>query len=1283
MTTPSTPRKAGPLNGNGSTTAFPFAFKVFAASDIKVVIANSANVETVLVLNTDYTVSLNANQETSPGGTVTYPISGSALPAGSVLSIIGNLDYSQPLDLPSGGNFSPIALENQLDRATMQIQQLKEQVDRSAKLPVTYDDSDLEAFTEDIVRLADSADNIDTLVANLTDITTVADDLNEPVSEINTVAGSIANVNTVGNNIANVNTVAGVSANVTTVAGISANVTTVAGIAANVTAVAGNAANINTVAGNNTNVAAVGSNIANVNAVAANEASIDTVAGISSAVSAVAAIDDAVSIAATNVADINNFADVYQGGKAADPTLRNDGSALQDGDLYFNTTLGRMRVRVFGVWDDAITNVGSFDIETFSGTGAQTAFTLGTDPLDKANCQIYISGVYQQKTKYDVLGTTLTFVTAPPAGTDNIEVVITTPTAFGNLSTIQADVTAKAATATTQAGIATTQASTATTQAGIATTQAGLAATARAGAETARDAAYVNANVYDTTAAGLAATTNGQQFQVVSGGEIIRYRNNSGSAVEVARYPKGGFQRYMGIAATSTVPEVTTNNYYVARTPGTYTNFSGLVVGNEIAYLRYNGSAWIKETIVNFATPNSVIGEVVKGAIYPASTGVSTQVAVKVQPGTQIVARYNDTKQVVINVTAGTNLVIDSATTHPNVNNQNTGRLYCSLAGQLAIVYGTTTLPAGEWVLVASLYDYNTATGNAGAYFPFLPIIPTNHFFYNRANDFLVFPNLDKRAMNIKDLGALVDGATDDVLAFSLYLSVVRAFNSALAQVSVWSAAKKPYTLFFPAGTCLCSMTTGANFDQVKFVGAGKDTSILKPPSGLSAWNFFAAEDMTIWNIRGGSFGAPEKTSFKNVRFKWDAGLTGGATYCLNTGTRDYEIVECDFDYAGTVYIPLYVTNYKNVLIERNTFNDAGTGYASHAIRIETPAADKHNVIVRHNKVVGGTTGIFFASNRVRPIANVLVELNECLRQVEESISFDGFGNNAGLCPVICNGLITSATNDANGRLVITAAMKYHNGSTPNVDCPVSTRSDWTTFYFSLDEGSGREGTVTRIISANSATNEFTLETRTPAAAITVGGWCGVQSGFFDCAVRNNVIIGAVGNSPNFNYATALSIYLNVFNFTIEGNTVVGCANGINLAGGLMLTTYRTLAYNNVVKNNRFMACNERTGDAVVRFESYYSTIKQYNNQFVNNAIQGGKKGVYMRYQANLIYEDNVIDHVDAFDWKYCANTLPTPNATQIGRTFMKITEDGSGNPTTIEYYVCKLAGGTYSWVAV
>ncbi len=61
---------------------------------------------------------------------------------------------------------------------------------------------------------------------------------------------------------------------------------------------------------------------------------------------------------------------------------------------------------------------------------------------------------------------------------------------------------------------------------------------AEVNAETARDAAFVNANVYANTTDGLAAVSLGGQFQVVSGSEIIRYREDAGPvATEVARYP--------------------------------------------------------------------------------------------------------------------------------------------------------------------------------------------------------------------------------------------------------------------------------------------------------------------------------------------------------------------------------------------------------------------------------------------------------------------------------------------------------------------------------------------------------------------------------------------------------------------------------------------------------------------------------------------------------------------------------------------------------------------------
>lgn len=391
MTIPSTTRKAGPLLGTGSQTAWPFAFKVFATSDVAVTIANAAGVETLLVLNTDYSITLNSNQETSPGGTVTYPISGSALASGSVIVIVGDLDYDQPLDLPPGGNFSPIAIENQLDRTSMQLQQLAEQMTRTVKVPVTSEDSGQLS--------ADLADGIIALAPAVAEIQAVAADL----ANLDTVAGNISVISAVGSNITNVNTVAGISANVTTVAGIAANVTTVAG------------------------------NSANVTAVAAVSASVTTVAGVAASVSTVAGVSADVQTVADNVADITNFADVYQGPKATDPTLRNNGDALQQGDLYFSTATANMRAFGSAGWVDAGTPVPvTITVQEFSGTGSATAFALSVAPAFEAACDVYISGVAQKvNVDYNITGTSLVFVAAPAAGTNNIYVKILSAYAGG------------------------------------------------------------------------------------------------------------------------------------------------------------------------------------------------------------------------------------------------------------------------------------------------------------------------------------------------------------------------------------------------------------------------------------------------------------------------------------------------------------------------------------------------------------------------------------------------------------------------------------------------------------------------------------------------------------------------------------------------------------------------------------------------------------------------------------------------------------------------------------
>jgi hypothetical protein len=137
MTISSTTRRAGPYSGNGVATSFAFSFKVFATSDISVVRADSNGAETTLVLNSDYSVTLNGDQNASPGGTVTYPISGSPLATGEKLAIVGNLEYSQTTQLPNGGAYNASVVERAMDRLTILSQQLKERVDAALKLPFT------------------------------------------------------------------------------------------------------------------------------------------------------------------------------------------------------------------------------------------------------------------------------------------------------------------------------------------------------------------------------------------------------------------------------------------------------------------------------------------------------------------------------------------------------------------------------------------------------------------------------------------------------------------------------------------------------------------------------------------------------------------------------------------------------------------------------------------------------------------------------------------------------------------------------------------------------------------------------------------------------------------------------------------------------------------------------------------------------------------------------------------------------------------------------------------
>jgi len=128
VTISSTIRKAGPYPGNGLSVALPFEFKVFTAADVLAVKAVTATgAETALTLGTDYTVSLNADQDAMPGGTLTLV---TAHATGTTVTLTTQIENTQGTDLTNLGGFYPKVINDALDRATIQIQQLAEKLSR-------------------------------------------------------------------------------------------------------------------------------------------------------------------------------------------------------------------------------------------------------------------------------------------------------------------------------------------------------------------------------------------------------------------------------------------------------------------------------------------------------------------------------------------------------------------------------------------------------------------------------------------------------------------------------------------------------------------------------------------------------------------------------------------------------------------------------------------------------------------------------------------------------------------------------------------------------------------------------------------------------------------------------------------------------------------------------------------------------------------------------------------------------------------------------------------------
>ena len=112
-------------DGDDATKTFTFAFRVYANTDI-VVYSTTSSVDTLQVLTTDYTVTINATTSNA-GGSIVF---GTAPATGATITIYRDLTHTQGTVFTVGGPLPAASLEQGLDKLTLMVQDLSERVDR-------------------------------------------------------------------------------------------------------------------------------------------------------------------------------------------------------------------------------------------------------------------------------------------------------------------------------------------------------------------------------------------------------------------------------------------------------------------------------------------------------------------------------------------------------------------------------------------------------------------------------------------------------------------------------------------------------------------------------------------------------------------------------------------------------------------------------------------------------------------------------------------------------------------------------------------------------------------------------------------------------------------------------------------------------------------------------------------------------------------------------------------------------------------------------------------------
>lgn len=370
-------------SGNGTLDTFNYTFKIFADSDLQVIIRDATATETVKTLTTHYTVT---GAGSASGGTVVFT-SGNIPSATETVVIRRAVPQTQAIDYIANDPFPAESHEEGLDRAMMAVQQVQEEVDRSIKISRTNTMTSTEftvGATDRAGKFLSFDDNGELVVSQ--EVGTFKGDW----SASTTYAARDIVKDTYNDNIYLCNT--GHTSSGTTPLSTntdSAKWDLLVDAAAAATS-ATNAANSATAAATSaTNAATSETNAATSESNASTYASNAS----TSATNASNAQTAAETAQAAAEAALDNFDDVYLGAKASDPSVDNDGDALTAGDLYFNTTSNTLKVYSGSAWQDAALDSSAFLSDVVSDTTPQLGGNLdvnGQDIVSTSNANIDI-----------------------------------------------------------------------------------------------------------------------------------------------------------------------------------------------------------------------------------------------------------------------------------------------------------------------------------------------------------------------------------------------------------------------------------------------------------------------------------------------------------------------------------------------------------------------------------------------------------------------------------------------------------------------------------------------------------------------------------------------------------------------------------------------------------------------------------------------------------------------------------------------------------------------------